>query len=481
MIDFLIIGGGVSGALIARELTKYHTRVMLVEKENDIGNHATLANSAIIHSGHDPEVGSLKAKLCLQGNAMYDELEKNLSVPLLRTGAYVVARNKEDEAVLDTLFARAKKNGVPSVALLDSKDARKDEVHLADDVTKVLSLPTTKVTYPWDVAIGALENAVINGADYKLNFAVDAIEVIDGGYRVCAKDGRHIDTKGIVNAAGTFADVIANMIDGTSEFTITPRRGEYFVLDKKVKGFLNHVLYPVPGKFGKGVLAVPQVHGNILLGPTSAYQDDREDTANHASDLSKVRTDSDKLLKDIPYDKVIRTFAGIRATSTHKDFYIQRSKARKHVYHVGGIDSPGLTAAPAIARYVVETLIKHDSALTMNPSFNPVRKKPTPFYEMDAKARAEAIARDPRYGNIVCKCERVTEAEIIEDLKRPCASDTIKGIKKRIRIGSGLCQGGYCESPLLKILARERGKKLQEIDYYDQDTPILMKETKVKR
>ncbi len=481
MLDYVIIGGGVVGTLIARELSKYEVSILLLEKENDIGNHATLANSAIIHSGHDPKPGSLKAQLCVRGNTMYETLAKELKIPLIFSGAFVVARDQEEVDTLDLLYQRALHNGVKEVALLDADEAQNREGNLADGVLKVLDLPTTKVTYPWEVAIAALENALLNGAQFKTNAKVTKISPVNDHFIVEINQQEEIEARYVINAAGVYADELASFVEDDLPYRITPRRGEYFVLDKKVKGFVERVLYPVPSDKGKGVLVVPQVHGNILLGPTSEFQDAKENRDNHSDHLNWIRRDSEKLAKNIPFDQIIRTFSGLRATSTYHDFYIQPAKKHPQFIHVAGIDSPGLTAAPAIAEYVVKTLLNRDQRLPKKTDFNPNRVKKKPFYESHFEEKLQLFKEDHRHGHIVCKCERVTEAEVVAAIHSPVASPTIKGIKKRVRAGSGLCQGGYCENTIVKIIARELNIPISEVDYYEKETPILWKETKVKR
>lgn len=478
MYDFIIIGAGVIGTNIARELSRYPYSILVLEKENDIANHQTVANSAIIHSGHDPET-ELKARLCVWGNALYHDLNKELDVPLLKTGAFVVAHNDEEEIKLKELYHRALKNQVPNLEFLTGDQARKLEPRLSKSVTQVLSLPTTMVTYPWEVAFACMENAIANGAQFQKNSEVTEIIHHKDHYEVIINEKTKILTKNVITAAGVFADKLAKMVENDVEFEILPRKGEYFVLDRKAKDLFSHVLYPLPTKKGKGVLIVPQVHGNILLGPTSTNQEDRENVSTTKDGLDQIKEDLKSLSTQIPYDMVIRSFAGIRATSSYKDFYIKESKTHKGFYHVAGIDSPGLTAAPAIAKYLVEQIIKPKVAKKID--FNPIRIKKKAFFHLDDTEKKKLISEDPRYGNIICKCEKITEKEIIDAILGPVGNDTVKGIKKRARAGAGLCQGGYCESLVLKIIAKETKQPLNQINYYSQNTPILMEETKVKK
>jgi len=479
MFDYVIIGAGIVGTSIAKELSRYETSVLVLEKENDVANHQTVANSAIIHSGHDPKEGTLKARLCVQGNQMYDDLEKNLGIPLLRTGAFVVAHTTEQESMLNALYVRGLNNGVKDMKMLSINEGIQLEPNLSPSITKILSLPTTKVTYPWEVAFKQLECAINNGVSFRKNSRVTAIKKIEQHFEITVNDSDVIETKSVISAAGIFSDQIARMIETNVLYDIKPRKGEYFVLDRKVKGFMNHVIYPLPTEKGKGVLIVPQVHGNILLGPTSSTQDEKDLLSNTKAGMEQIKEDTKKLALNIPFDQIIRTFAGIRASSTYDDFFIQESKEHKNFFHVAGIDSPGLTAAPAIAKYLVDEVINHH--LVKKENFKPIIHKQKAFYTLPNDEKQKLYQEDHRYGNLVCKCEKITEREIIDAIHGPLGNDTVKGIKKRARAGSGLCQGGYCESLVLKIIARETGQPLQNINYYGLNTPILVEETKVKK
>jgi len=481
MYDYIIIGAGVVGTAIARELMKYDVSALMIEKENDVCNHASLANSAIVHSGHDPKPGTLKAKLNVEGNRLYEELEDTLDIPLLKNGAFVVAQSEAEEKRLKSLYERALENGVKDCSILDREEALKREPNLNSKVTMVLDLPTTKVTYPWEVTLANAENAIENGLEFKKSTEVTQIEKTDDVFTVTTSEGTHYKTRSIINAAGAFTGVIAAMIEEHPKFETTPRRGEYFVIDRHAKGFINHTLYPVPSEKGKGILIVPQVHGETLIGPSSEFQDDPENIDNTKDGLSKVRKGATKLTDKIPFNKVIRTFTGVRASSTHKDFFIQESEEVKNLIHVAGIDSPGLSAAPAIAKYVVNTLIKANTDLRDNPSFNPRRKGIKLFNQMTDEEKKEAFRYDPRHGNLICKCEKVTEADIVHAINRNVPGDTVKGIKKRSRAGAGICQGGYCEHNVIHLIAREKNKPVTKVEYYDEGSYILKSETKVKQ
>lgn len=479
MYDFIIIGAGVIGSSIARELSKYKANILCLEKENDVANVQSLANSAIIHAGHNPEPGSLKARLSIEGNRMYDLWEEELNIPVLRNGAFVAAHNDKEEAILEELAETSRLNKVPEYKIIDGDEARKVEPNLAQSVTKVLSLPTTKVTYPWEVAFACMENAIENGVEFKKNMTVTGIKKTDDVFVVEVNHEILFYCKNIINASGVAADDIGGMIE-EPPFKTIPRKGEYFVLDKRVQGFINKVLYPLPSEKGKGVLITPQYHGNILLGPSSEFIYDKFHASTTKEGLKYVKKNAGLLAENIPYDQIIRSFAGIRSTSTYPDFYIQESKNYSHFYYLGGIESPGLTAAPAIGKYVVEDLIKVGDSYSKKSNFNPYRKAKVEFHRLPLDKQRALMASDKRYGRIICKCEKVTEKEVIDAIHGPLGSHTIKGIKKRVRAGAGLCQGGYCEEKVMKIISKELGLSPLDITYDDDGSQLFKAETKVK-
>lgn len=479
MYDYVIIGSGIVGSFIARELSRYQIKVVVVEKENDFANYQTAANSGIIHSGHDPQPYTLKARLCVRGNQLYRDYEKELQIPLLKTGAFVVAHNEEEEEKLKNLHQRALLNKVPTAYLIDKEQLIKAEPQLAASITKALSLPTTMVTFPWEVAFHALENAHQNGVSIQKNAKVTNLYKKEGYYLVEINQERTIETKAVINAAGVYSEEIAAMIESKSAYQIRPKRGEYYVLDKRVAGWIKHVIYPLPTHLGKGILIVPQVHGNILLGPTSIPQQSKDSLATTSGGLMLIKAGLQDLATTIPYHQVIRQFAGVRASSTYEDFYIQESQYSERFYHVAGIDSPGLSAAPAIAQYLIEQVLRDKHSLKTN--FQPALGQKTHYFNLSHEEQQKLFAQNKQYGNIICKCEHITEAEVVAAIKGPLGSDTIKGIKKRVRAGAGLCQGGYCEREVLKIIARETKQSFDKINYFSPDSPILAYETKVKK
>jgi glycerol-3-phosphate dehydrogenase len=478
--DYIIIGAGVIGSCIARELSRFNVKVLVLEKENDVANVQSLANSAIVHSGHNPEPNSLKAKLSVWGNKLYEDMEKELEIPLLRTGAFVVAHNKAEEEQLFELAKTAKINQVPEFSILDYKEASLIEPNLSKSVTKVLSLPTTKVTYPWEVAFAAMENAIINGVEFKKNSLVTAIRKENDKFYVTVNNSDILESVHLINAAGVASDDIASLIEKNVQFKIKGRKGEYFVLDKRVKGFVKNILYPLPTELGKGVLITPQVHGEILLGPNSLEVEDKYHPTTSYEGLTYVKDHASMLADNIPFNQIIRSFAGIRSTSDYDDFYIKESLEFANLYHLGGIDSPGLTACFAIAKYLVNDVMNVNKKYALNPGFNPYRKKRKMFHRLSQEEKQDLIKDEPLYGNIICKCEKITEKEILDAMHGPLGSNTIKGIKKRTRAGAGLCQGGYCEEKIMKMIAKEFNMSPLDVAYDKEETKLFVSETKVK-
>ncbi|XFA98162.1 NAD(P)/FAD-dependent oxidoreductase [Candidatus Izemoplasma sp. B36] len=481
MYDYVVIGAGIVGSFIARELSKYDLKALVVEKENDVANVQTLANSAILHSGHNPKPNTLKSRLCLLGNKMYNDVEKELNIQILRSGAFVVAHGESEEKQLAELVETTKQNNVTEYELLSYEEAVKTEPNLAKSVTQVLSLPTTGVIYPWEVAFACMENAIVNGVEFRKNAEVTNLIKDSGTFKITINDKDIVESKYVINATGVNTDDIAEMLEKHVDFKITPRKGEYFVLDKRVKGFVNHVLYPLPTNKGKGVLLTPQVHGNILVGPDSKFVDDKYRTDNTNSGLGYVKENASLLADNIPFNQIIRSFAGIRATSTKEDFIIEESKEIKGLYHTAGIDSPGLTAAPAIAEYLVNEIMMVQDKYDTSKDFDPIRKKLPEFHSLPEEKQRELIKQDSRYANIICKCEKITEKEIVDAINGPLGSNSIKGIKKRTRAGAGLCQGGYCEEKVYKLIARETNSSPLDIVYDSQKSNLFVSETKVKK
>ena len=475
MFDVVVIGAGITGSLTALGLSGFRLHTAVLEKSNDIADGATMANSAIVHTGYDPEDGTLKAELNVEGAAMYPKLTKDLGCMYKTVGAYVAACGSEEEKHLSVLADRALRRGIPH-EMLDGDMARCMESHLSDHVTKVLSFPTTAVIYPWEVAIAAMETAVNNGTELHLNTEVRGIRRIEGGYALDTTKGI-FETKMIISCAGTHADRIARMVSDQVAYEIRPRKGEYYVLAKNT-GLVNHIVFPVPGPKGKGVLAVPTVYGNVLIGPNSAYCSDPDCVAHTAEGLAEVKQNIARTMKDVPFNKVIRSFAGLRPSSTSKDFIITEYDDAPGFVDVASIESPGLASAPAIAAYVIRNFVKKYFTLTVNEDAVMTRRRPLVMSELSVEERNEVIRKDPSYGRIVCRCEKISEGEIVDAIHRTCGAATVKGIKKRVRPGMGRCQGGFCEPYVLELLAKEKGVSPLEVDLDGLGSEILKGENR---
>lgn len=475
MYDVIIIGAGISGATIARELSRYKLKVIILEKEFDVAMEQTMANSAIVHSGHDPIPGTLKSKFNLLGNRMYKQMSKELDIPFMECGGMVLATSLEEHEMLNEMYERALKNGLEKheVELLDRKAILKLEPNISDLVIGGINLPTTAVTLPWEAAIANIENAMDNGVELALENKVLSIE--KSNFFTVKTDKDVYEGRIVINATGIYGANVSNLIT-KAKFSIRARRGEYYVLDKDVR-VANSVLYPVPSEKGKGVIITPQYHGNTLLGPTSEFVDFEDVFKTTASGLEYIKVNSQKLINDIPFHKIIRSFAGGRSTSSTEDFIIEESEVKGFI-NVCGIESPGLTAAPAIAVYVVKDIVGNIIKLRKNENYNPLRRKVIRTFEMHEEELNEIIKTDKKYAKMVCRCEKVTEGEIVDSINRNCGARSIVGVKNRSRAGSGRCQGGFCQSEVINILSRELKIDKQEVVYNKEGSEILIGKTK---
>lgn len=470
MYDIIIIGAGIVGTILAKDLSQFHCKVALLDKENDVANGATNANSAIIHTGYDPEDDTLKAKLNVEGARMYESLCEELHCKYKTVGAFIVACGEEEEKHLDVLADRAKRRNIP-FEWLSGDQAREKEKNLSLSVTKALNFYTTAVVYPWQIAEACAEVAVNNGVELLLNHEVIGINQSQDCYIVHTSSG-DLETKMIINASGIYADQIHKMVSKEIKYEMKPKRGEYYVLDNDIS-FVERIIFPVPSKKGKGVLAVPTVYGNTLLGPNSELQDD---TGTSRDGLAYVKENIQKTMQNVPYQKVIRTFAGLRPSSTSKDFIIE--EVIPNFIDVASIESPGLASAPAIAKYVIENFVSKRISLENNPDATQTRKKPVVMCELNDEEKNEMIRKNPLYGKIICRCESISEQEIIDCIHKPVGARSIKGVKKRVRPGMGRCQGGFCEPYVLEILARELNLSPLEVLQDGQHSNVLLEENR---
>lgn len=460
MYDVIIIGAGVSGAATARELSRYKVRVCVLEKEEDVCSGTSKANSAIVHAGYDAAPGSLMAKLNVRGNEMMEDLAKELDFPFIRTGSLVVCRNMGDMPALEKLYEKGLANGVKGLKILNSEEVHKMEPNIADEVCAALYAPTAGIVCPFSLNIALAENACVNGVEFRFDTEVQEIQRKEDCYEICTNRGI-VYTKCVVNAAGVYADKFHNMVSRT-KIHITPRRGDYCLLDKTAGNHVSRTIFSLPTKYGKGVLITPTVHGNLLIGPTAIDIEDKEGTNTTREGLDELIIKAGESVKNLPMRQVITSFAGLRAHEDGTEFIIGEPEDAEGFVDCAGIESPGLTSCPAIGE-MVAGIIKEKLYLKGKENFISKRKGILDPDTLSKEERAELIKSNPAYGNIICRCEMITEGEIIDAIRRPLGAKSLDGVKRRTRAGMGRCQSGFCSPRTMEILARELGTDMSDI------------------
>ena len=473
MYGVAVIGAGVVGGLVARELTKYNVSVCLLEKESDVAMGATKANSAIVHAGFDAKVGSMKAKMNVRGSEMMEKVANELGVKYERNESLVVAFENERKEV-EEIYERGIKNGVKGLSILEHDELMEIEPNLNPELSCALLAKTGAIICPYELCIAAVGNAMDNGASLLLDFEVSDIEKKDGGYLIKAADGREVSAKYVINSAGLYSDKVAEMT-GDCDFDVHPRRGEYMILDKECGSLVKRTVFHTPTKMGKGILVSPTVDGNLLLGPTAVDMTDKEDNSVTAEGFDMIIKGSLDNVASIPFGKVITSFCGLRSVGSTGDFII---KYRDGVITLGGIESPGLTSSPAIAEYVIELFAENGVVFEKRNDFLPYRKPAHEFRESTVEEKNKVIARDSRYGRIVCRCEGITEGEIVEAIHANPPARDVDAIKRRTRSGMGRCQGGFCSPTVVEILARELGVPIEQITKFGKGSVINYSKTK---
>ena len=481
MYDVVIIGAGVVGSMICRELKRYDLDVCLVERGGDVASGQSKANSAIVHAGYDALPGTLKAKLNVRGSELMRQVTTDLGVKYKNNGALILGYSDEDDEKLNKLLARGKTNGVKGMEIVGRERLRELEPCVSDEADRALWVPTSSIVCPYQLTIAAAGNAMDNGAALMLNFPVTSVENVPDGYRVYSEN-RFIEAKYIIDSAGVYSDAIAEMI-GVPSPKITPRRGEYLLLDKTATD-IKTTLFGLPGPMGKGILVSATVDGNTLLGPTAENISDKEATATTAAGLSAVLAQADRMAK-LPRGTQITSFAGLRSSivtsdGSTADFSITAfDGGERGTVVLCGIDSPGLSASPAIAEYVRDMLFSiMKNPPEENDNFNPIRVRTDFFSELSDAEKNRMIAEDPAFGRMVCRCESVTEGEIRLALSlNPRATD-IDGVKRRTRAGMGRCQGGFCSPTVLAMIAKEYGIDPTEVTKCGKSSEILTGRTK---
>ena len=460
--DILIAGAGVTGGMIARELSRYQLSVCMLDKANDVATGATKANSGIVHGGYDPEPGTLKAQLNASGVEMLFEAAKMLNVPHKRNGSMVCAFAQEENHIIDELYERGQLNGIPGLKVLTGDQAREIEPNLSQQITKVLHVTNAGIVCPYELTIAAVGNAMDNGVQLMRNFEITNVTKDADGFTATAADGRPVKGTYFINAAGCFADDIADMV-GDKFYQIIPRAGEYMLLDKAEGGRVSHTIFQTPGKEGKGILATPTNHGNLLTGPTAAQVENGESTETTGHYLAEVQRLGSRSIPSVNFRQVITSFTGVRASVAGGDFIIRMSDKVNGFVHVAGIDSPGLTCCVSIAKYVLDILKDAGVQLVEKENWDGTREDMHSFSKMSIEEKNAVIKENPSYGKIICRCETVTEGEIIAAItKNPVALD-IDGVKRRTRSGMGRCQGGFCSSYVMKLIAQHTDTDMTQV------------------
>lgn len=471
MYDVIIIGAGVSGAATARELSRYKVNACVIEKEEDVCCGTSKANSAIVHAGYDAATGSLMAKLNVRGNQMMEQLAKDLDFPFKKNGSLVVCLHEEDMPNLQTLYDRGVANGVKDLRILNREELRAMEPNISDDAYAALYAPTAGIVCPFNLNIAMAENACVNGVEFKFDTEVTGLHPIESGWAIETNLGI-FETKYVVNAAGVYADRLHNMVSA-KKIHITPRRGDYCLLDKTAGNLVSKTIFALPGKFGKGILVAPTVHGNLILGPTAIDIEDKEGTNTTREGLDQVIAKCGMNVKNIPMRSVITSFAGLRAHEDGHEFLIGELEDAPGFIDCAGIESPGLTSSPAIGEMVAE-ILREKLNLEKNENFVATRKGVLDPDALSKEERIELIRKNPAYGNIICRCEMITEGEILDAIHRPLGAKSLDGVKRRTRAGMGRCQAGFCSPRTMEILARERHVSMFDITKSGGDSKIVV-------
>lgn len=473
--DVVVIGAGVVGALISLELSKKDIRVAILDKCNDVAMGTTKANSAIVHGAFDAANGTLKAKLNVRGTALMPQLCADLAVPYRNNGSLVLAFSDEEMEHVHTLYERGQKNGVPRLSVIDKAVVKAMEPHVSDEVVGALLSETAGIVCPYELTIAATEVAVTNGVEFLRNCAVESIQANNDGFVLSTTCGE-IEASYVINAAGVHADDVARMI-GDDSITIIARKGEYYLLDKSYGYIADHTLFQCPTKMGKGVLVTPTVDGNLLIGPSALDVEDKDDVDTTAEGLSFILEKAKKTVPELNTRGAITSFAGMRAHPVTDDFIIGFSEKNDRFLNVAGIESPGLSAAPAIAE-MVRDLLTEKAALSEKAQYKTKRTPPVRFRHMSKAEREALIAKNKAYGRVICRCETITEGEILDAIHAPAGARDVDGVKRRTRAGMGRCQGGFCGSKVLEILARELNVPMNEITKFGGASKILFDKTK---
>lgn len=476
MKDVIIIGGGVIGCSIARELARYKINVLLLERGNDVSVGTSKANSGIVHGGFDAKPNTLKAKYNVQGNAMFDVLSKELDFPFRRNGSMVLCFDESQMDGLTELYNRGIANGVKGMHIVKGNaEIKKLEPHVSNEAVAALVVPTGGIVSPYEMTVAYAENASVNGVEFRFLSEVTSIVKTDNGFTITCSDGYVDQAKVVINAAGVYADVINNMVCN-KKLHIVARKGDYVLMDKTCGYIADHTLFQLPTKMGKGVLVSPTTHGNILVGPTATDVEDKDDVNTTAEELNEAFVKASLTVPELSRRNIITQFSGLRAHLDSDDFVIGESEV-SGFYNVAGIESPGLSCAPAIA-VDVANMVANKLALAKKSHFEAKRKGIPQFSKLSNLEREKLIDQNPLYGKIVCRCEVVTEGEIVDSIRRPIGAKDLDGVKRRTRAGMGRCQAGFCTPRIMEIIARELGCDMQDVTKRGGESHVVIGKTK---
>ncbi len=470
LYDVAIIGAGVAGASIARVMSAYNVKVALLEKSADVGFGVSKANSGIIHAGFHHKPVSLKARLEIKGNLMFEKLQYELGFPFKRVGILVVAFSYEEMKTIEHLYDQGVENNVPNIEICSAERMKYLEPKINPDVVGGLYAPTGGIIEPYRFVFALTESAVKNGVSLHTNFKVASAENNDEIYTIVSEKKETIKSRFVVNSAGLYADEVSRIF-GAEDFKITPRKGEEYLLDRNAECFPNHVLFPVPAKNSKGILVIPTAEGTTMIGPSAQIVDDKTDADTNTENLEKVFKSAKHIVTSVSKHDIITSFAGSRPAMEGNDFYIEMSKKASNFLQVAGIQSPGLTASPAIGEYAKDILKHAGLILTEKTDYDPIVKKVVTVRDNSISFVDKKIEDNPQYGNIICRCETVSEAEIVEAIHK--GHTTLDGIKFYTRAGMGRCQGGFCTYKILKIIARETGMDIESITKRGEGSNIV--------
>ncbi|MFT5873035.1 MAG: glycerol-3-phosphate dehydrogenase [Clostridium sp.] len=476
MYDVVIIGAGIIGASVAREISKYNLKVVVVDKGLDLAAGTTKANSAIVHAGHDASPDTIKGKLNAKGNSMFDRLSKELDFPFKKNGSLILCFDENDKEKLELLKKQGELNGVPNLQILTGEQTREIEPNISENVVASLFAPTSGIVCPYEMNIAMAENAFMNGVEFKFGSKIVNIVKNHGGYSLSINDDKVIETKIIINAAGLYSDVMNNLVS-EEKFDIIPKKGEYCLFDKAVGNLVSKTIFQLPTKAGKGVLITPTVDGNLLVGPNAVDVEDKTNLDTTKEGLDEIINCAKLSVKSLPTNQIITSFSGLRAKTNKNDFIIGEVKSSPGFINVASIDSPGLTSAPAIAEMVV-SIVNDILKATLKEKFIKIRKGIVKFRELGNRERDILIKSNPEYGRIVCRCEVVTEGEIKDAIRRPLGAKTLDGIKIRTRAGMGRCQAGFCTSRIVDILSKELNLPPTEITKFGINSRLVIGKNK---